>query len=540
MDGVEPIHLNPMFDIGAIPADIILEIFSIVHVSARDSHWWKDCASFASTCHYIRACCLPALFRRTRLKIWPGVEAELSKNDPGDMVLGCFKHFSLILCEASYEHRKSIQAATLEGLLSLISRMQSLESIELRNTSTVPFTAIARALSALPLLRRWGPGNRRVFDHPSETEVSIVSAGLYRVLQRSLVGLETLDVPIWCFPLQQLIGTLWTNVRILCLRGYLPKEVDHRPASDIPLIPFVVRTDPTSLVGGPQYLGVESVGVIFPPQLRHLSLIDVEATDPILYHLPPSLDSLSIIDTRSRKYWEGYEKPKYDPNHDSNYKTWLNQDELTSVVARNPSSFSGLTYFRISISTGRPTDGPNVKYWTRRSTFSLLQYRDIPLDLVRLLVAACPRLERLDLHLQRDRFPDWEGIPAYPRGDTEQMQKKAQKRWFDLLDGWLTSLSQRLPALHRGAFGFGHTRKYERWQSFILRAPGGKSLKDSTPSGFTPWHIRELTDYDKDEDNDGSKDVYFNRAPEVNPLLRRFADEWYPGVTRRPRHGVLP
>jgi hypothetical protein len=433
-----------------------------------------------------------------------------------------------------------------------------LESIELRNTSTVPFTAIARALSALPLLRRvfiwhgslpanppdidfpadirhfcfspapilassleWGPGNRRVFDHPSETEVSIVSAGLYRVLQRSLVGLETLDVPIWCFPLQQLIGTLWTNVRILCLRGYLPKEVDHRPASDIlRLFPSlesleieVVRTDPTSLVGGPQYLGVESVGVIFPPQLRHLSLIDVEATDPILYHLPPSLDSLSIIDTRSRKYWEGYEKPKYDPNYDSNYKTWLNQDELTSVVARNPASFSGLTYFRISISTGRPTDGPNVKYWTRRSTFSRLPYRDIPLDLVRLLVAACPRLERLDIHLQRDRFvlpspeafahallpvsrtlttlcieqPDWEGIPAYPRRDTEQMQKKAQKRWFDLLDGWLTSLSQRLPALHRGAFGFGHTRKYERWQSFILRAPGGKSLKDSTPSGFTPW-----------------------------------------------------
>ncbi|KAJ7921001.1 hypothetical protein B0H13DRAFT_2318906 [Mycena leptocephala] len=427
-------------------------------------------------------------------------------------------------------------------MLSWLSRMESLESFAISYTNTVPFSALQKVLAGLPLLHRVDishtpcplispfsefPGHirhfsfspalkvvsprevqqRQVFDPPDDAEVSTVSAALYSTLRQLQSTLEILDVPIWCFPLEQLHGAPWTGLRILNLRGYLP--LDRRPTSAIlDLFPRleslemeVVRTDP-SLIERPQYLWEDSERARFPSQLRHLSLIDVGAMDPIYDHLPADLDSFSIIDTRSRKYGSNFEVPRYDDN----YRTWLTHTEITSVVGRNPQAFAGLTYLRMSISTGRQSS-----HWYMDD--GRFYYVEIPLDVLRILAAACPLLERLDLHLQRVRFllpaaeafadalspirntlatlcieqPHWEGMSAYPK-HLAALMKASQKQWFDFLDAWLTALSQCMPVLRRGSFGFQLAqRNYDRWQSFILRSPAGRSLNDSTPPGFTRW-----------------------------------------------------
>ncbi|KAJ6624782.1 hypothetical protein B0H10DRAFT_2006080 [Mycena sp. CBHHK59/15] len=551
---IHPFLQSPLsragFSISAIPVDVILEIFSIVRVIGHRA-WWKDCSSFASTSRHVRACCLPVLFRRTHLR--PRCAPEKPIYDPGDKILRCFRH-----CSFSAGPEVTVQPSTLDILVSLLSRMQSLESFEMQYTTTVPFSALGKVLTGLPLLRRadiWHspcpgispfsefPGDirhfsfspapkvvspeevhqRLVFDPPDDAEVSTVSAALHSTLRQCQATLETLDVPIWCFPLEQLGGTPWIGLHILSLRGYLP--ADRRPASGIldlfpPLESLeieVVRTDP-SLIEHPQYLWVDSERARFPSQLKHLSLVDVGTMDPIFRHLPPDLGSLSIIDTRSRKYGRSYEVPFYDDN----YRTCLTQTEITSVVARNPQSFAGLTYLRMSISTGRQSS-----HW---------------------YMADGRFCYRLDLHFQRERFllpapedfadalspirntlatlcieqPHWQGMPRYPKHLTAH-GKAAQKQWFDFLDAWLRSLRQHMPVLRRGSFGFELSPDYDRWQSFILCTSAGRSLNDSTPPGFTRWHTTELTDYDKNF-VEGEEDFYFHSEHVTNPLLLRYSN----------------
>ncbi|KAJ7924781.1 hypothetical protein B0H13DRAFT_1863646 [Mycena leptocephala] len=365
-------------NISTMPPDIILEIFSIVRVIGR-RRWWINCFSFASTSRHIRACCMPVLFRRAYLRA-----SEKPSYDLGDKILRCFRY-----CSISARPEVTVQPATLNKLLLWLSRMQSLESFTFLYASTVPFSAVEKVLTSLPLLCRLDimhtpcplipsfggfPGHirqfsftpalklvsppevrqRQVFDPPDDEEVSAVSAALHSTLRQLQRTVETLDVPIWCFPLEQLRGTPWTGLRILSLRGYLPE--DRRPTPTIlGLFPYlesleieVVRTDP-SLIENPQYLWVDSEEARFPSQLKHLSLIDVGTMDPIFRHLPADLDSLSIIDTRSRKYGTNFEVPGYDDD----YRTWLTNTEIASTIAGNPQSFAGLTYLRMSISTGR-------------------------------------------------------------------------------------------------------------------------------------------------------------------------------------------
>ncbi|KAJ6625207.1 hypothetical protein B0H10DRAFT_2004096 [Mycena sp. CBHHK59/15] len=495
--------------------------------------------------------------------------------DPGDTILRCFKH-----CTFSSEW-KVVTPTTLDEMATFLSRMHSLESFKIQYTKMVPFSTFAKALAGLPLLRRvdiwhcpWSeipcysefPGNichfsfsprpvvvspeevrpRKVFDPPDDAEVVTVSTALHATLQRCYATLETLDIPMWCFPLEQLRGALWNRLRVLNLRGYL--RADGRHVSEIlHLFPSlesleieVVRTDP-SLIEDPQYLWGNSERERFPAQLKHLSLIDVCSLDPIFHHLPTNLTSLSIIDTRFRKYGRDFEVPIYD----ADYRTWLTQPEIGSIVARSPQTFAALTYFRISISSGRQTNHWYVVDETQR-----FYYVDIPLNLVRTIVAACPLLERLDLHFQRERFllppseefadalspvrstletlcieqPDWGAMPLYPASDILLLDKANQKIWFDFLDAWLKSLRQHMPALRRGSFGFEVPWQSERWQSFIMRIPAGRCLDDSTPKGFTRWHIFELTDYDK-RSLDGKEDLYFYSEHYFNPLLRRYRNK---------------
>ncbi|KAJ7833524.1 hypothetical protein B0H14DRAFT_2591429 [Mycena olivaceomarginata] len=157
----------------------------------------------------------------------------------------------------------------------------------------------------------------------------------------------------------------------------------------------VARTDP-SLIENPQYLWVDSEQARLPSQLKHLSLIDVGTMDPIFRHLPADLDSLSIIDTRSRKYGTNFEVPGYDDD----YRTWLTHTEIASIVAGNSQSFAGLTYLRTTISTGRQS---SHWYYTGEGD-RRFYYAEIPLDVLRILAASCPLLGRLDLHFQRQRF----------------------------------------------------------------------------------------------------------------------------------------
>ncbi|KAJ7875082.1 hypothetical protein B0H13DRAFT_2348283 [Mycena leptocephala] len=218
------------------------------------------------------------------------------------------------------------------------------------------FPGHIRQFSFIPALKLVSPPEvpqRQVFDPPDDEEVSAVSAALHSTLRQLQRTVETLDVPIWCFPLEQLRGTPGTDLRILSLRGYLPE--DRRPTFTIlGLSPHlesleieVVRTDP-SLIENPQYLWVDSEEARFSSQLKHLSLIDVGTMDPIFRHLPADLDSLSIIDTRSRKYGTNFEVPGYDDD----YRTWLTHTEIAATIAGNPQSFAGLTYISMSISTG--------------------------------------------------------------------------------------------------------------------------------------------------------------------------------------------
>ncbi|KAJ6603767.1 hypothetical protein B0H10DRAFT_2229726 [Mycena sp. CBHHK59/15] len=458
--------------------------------------------------------------------------------------------------------------------------MQSLESLTFLYTYTVPFDAVNTVLAGLPLLCRVDvmhspcplvpplgvfPRHVRhfsftpkpkvvppavvqdplVFDPADEEEVSTVSTALHSILRQLQGTLETLDVPIWCFPLKRLRGIPWTRLRILSLRGYLP--IDRRPTSAIlELFPHleslemeVVRTDP-SLIERPQYLWVNSEEATFPSQLKHLSLIDVDSTDPIFSHLPADLDSLSVIDTRFRKYGRNF----VDPGYDRNYRTWPTHTEIASIVSRNPHSFGGLTYLRISISTGQQSS----RSYRSDEGYGPFYYFDFPLDVLHTLAAACPQLARLDLHFQRERFllpapedfadalspirhtlstlcieqPHWNGLPAY--SPSHRRSKARQKQWFDFLDGWLTALSQHMTALRRGSFGFNPVgqRNFDRWQSFLLRTPSGRSLSDSTPPGFTQWHINELTDYDKNF-AEGDQDRYFYNEPVENPHLIRYS-----------------
>ncbi|KAJ7250943.1 hypothetical protein C8J57DRAFT_1238811 [Mycena rebaudengoi] len=401
------------------------------------------------------------------------------------------------------------------------------------------FPGHIRQFSFTPALKLVSPPEvrqRQVFDPPDDEEVYAVSAALHSTLRQLQRTVETLDVPIWCFPLEQLRGTAWTGLRILSLRGYLPE--DRRPTPTIlGLFPHlesleieVVRTDP-SLIENPQYLWVDSEEARFPSQLKHLSLIDVGTMDPIFRHLPADLDSLSIIDTRSRKYGTNFEVPGYDDD----YRTWLTHTEIDLPLLGIPSLF---------ISTGRQS---SHWYYTGEGN-GRFYYAEIPLDVLRILAASCPLLGRLDLHFQRQRFllpspadfaavlspirrtlatlcieqPHWDGMPAYPKHLTSH-RKASQKQWFDFLGAWLRALSEHMPALRRGAFGFQLVQQhFDRWQSFILRTPSGRSLTDSTPPGFTRWHINELTDYDKhfpEED----EDWYFYSEPVWNPHLMRYS-----------------
>ncbi|KAJ6607447.1 hypothetical protein B0H10DRAFT_2227856 [Mycena sp. CBHHK59/15] len=328
-----------------------------------------------------------------------------------------------------------------------------------------------------------------VFDPADEEEVSTVSTALHSILRQLKGTLETLDVPIWCFPLKRLRGIPWTRLRILSLRGYLP--IDRRPTSAIlGLFPHleslemeVVRTDP-SLIERPQYLWVNSEEATFPSQLKHLSLIDVDPTDPIFSHLPADLDSLSIIDTRFRKYGRNF----VDPGYDRNYRTWPTHTEIASILAR-----LDLHFQRERFLLPAPEDFADALSPIRH-TFSTLCIEQ----------------------------PHWNGLPAY--SSSHRQSKARQKQWFDFLDGWLTALSQHMTALRRGSFGFNPVgqRNFDRWQSFLLRTPSGRSLGDSTPPGFTQWHINELTDYDKNF-AEGDQDRYFYNEPVENPHLIRYS-----------------
>ncbi|KAJ6618567.1 hypothetical protein B0H10DRAFT_1947418 [Mycena sp. CBHHK59/15] len=106
--------------------------------------------------------------------------------------------------------------------------------------------------------------------------------------------------------------------------------------------------------------------------------------DPIFRHLPADLDSLSIIDTRSRKYGTNFEVPGYDDD----YRTCLTHTEIAATIAGNPQSFAGLTYIRMSISTGRQS---SHWYYTGEGD-GRFYYAEIPLDVLRILAGAAPCL----------------------------------------------------------------------------------------------------------------------------------------------------
>ncbi|KAJ7208537.1 hypothetical protein GGX14DRAFT_453870 [Mycena pura] len=526
-------------NISTMPPDIILEIFSIVRVTGR-CRWWINCFSFASTSRHIRACCMPALFRRAYLRV-----SEIPSYDPGEKILRCFRHCSISAPEVP------VQPAMMNRLLLWLPRMQSLESITFSYASMVPFSVVEKVLTSLPLLRTldimhtpcplippfggfsghirqfsFTPTlklvsppevrQRQVFDPPDDEEVSAVSAALHSALRQLRRTVETLDVPVWCFPLEQLRGTPWTGLRVLSLRGYLPEN--RRPTPTIlGLFPHlesleieVVRTDP-SLIENPHYLWVDSEDARFPSQLKHLSLIDVGTMDPIFRHLPADLDSLSIIDTRSRKYGINFEVPGYDDD----YRTWLTHAEIKSTTAGNPQSFAGLTYLRMSISNGRQS---GHWYYTGEGD-GRFYYAEIPLDLLHILAASCPLLGRLDLHFQRQRFllpspedfaealspirhtlgtlcieqPHWDGMPAYPKHLTSH-RKASQKQWFDFIHAWLSALN------------------------------GADMIASPSSIRFTNFarHINELTDYDK-HFTEGDEDWYFYSEPVRNPHLLRYS-----------------
>ncbi|KAJ7923992.1 hypothetical protein B0H13DRAFT_1864456 [Mycena leptocephala] len=211
------------------------------------------------------------------------------------------------------------QPSTLDILVSLLSRMHSLDSFEMQYTSTVLFSALEKVLTGLPLLRRvdiWHspcsgispfsefPGDIRhlsfspapkvvspeeaqrvVFDPPDDAEVSMAAAmpSDPRNSRRSYLAFSPLAVR-W-YPMDRSSHLEPAG---------LPAGPPAPALGIVDLFPWlesleieVVRTDP-SLIEDPQYLWVDSEGAKFPSQLKHLSLVDIDNCEPRRAEAPRS------------------------------------------------------------------------------------------------------------------------------------------------------------------------------------------------------------------------------------------------------------